>query len=68
MWNPSICDYEYNKACKFVEYLDIKNCSCEKCLIRELELECEDEILNTTETSIDGKKVPCEKNNGLIYT
>ena len=24
------CDCECNKACKFHEYLDIKNCSCER--------------------------------------
>ena len=44
MWNPSTCDCECNKACKIDEYLDIKNCSCEKCLIGKLLLECEDEI------------------------
>ena len=30
MWNPSMCDCEYNKACKSDEYLDIKNYSWEK--------------------------------------
>ena len=36
MWNPSTCDCECNKACKIYEYLDIKNCSCKKCLIGKL--------------------------------
>ena len=33
-----------------------KNCSCEKCLIGKLILECEDEILNTTEALLNDKK------------
>ena len=68
MWNPSTCDCECNKANKIDEYLDIKNCSCEKRLIGKLVLGCEDEILNTTETSPDDKKVTCEKSNCLIQT
>ena len=59
----STCDCEYNKACKIDEYLDIKNCSCKKRLIGELLLTCEAEILNTTEISLDNKKVAC-----LIHT
>ena len=34
---------------KIYEYLDTKNCSCEKCLVSKLVLECEDEMLNTTQ-------------------
>ena len=60
MWNPSTCNYECDKACKTDENLDIKNCSCEKRLFGKLTLACEDEILNTTETS-NNKKVACEK-------
>ena len=56
MWNPRKCDCEWNKACKIDEYLDIKNCSCEKRLIGKLVLACEGEISNTTETSLDDKK------------
>ena len=44
---------KHEKTCK---YLEIKNCSCEKRLIGKLILECEDEILNATETSLDEKK------------
>ena len=62
--NPSTCNCECNKACKTGEYLDFKNCSCEKRLIDNLVLECEDEILNST----NDKKVRCRKNNCLIHT
>ena len=56
IWNPSMCDCECCKTCKTDEYLDIKNCSCKKRLFGKLELVCDDEILNTTETSLDDKK------------
>ena len=59
MQNPSTCDCECDKACKIDEYLDIKNCSCEKQLVSKLVLECEDEILNTTEAF--DNKVTSEK-------
>ena len=45
-----------------------KNCSCEKRLIGKLVLECEDEILNRTETLLNDKKVACTRNNCLIHT
>ena len=32
MWNPSTYDCESHKACTIDEYLDIKICSCKKCL------------------------------------
>ena len=48
MWNPSTYDCDFNKACKTDEYLYIKYCSCEKCLISKQVIECENEILNTT--------------------
>ena len=67
IWNPSKFDCECNKACK-IDKIDIKNCSCEKYLFGELILACEDEILNTTETSLDDEKVTCKKNNCLIHT
>ena len=57
MQNPSTCNCECNKACKIDEYLDIKNCQCKKRLIDKIALACEDEILNTTEASLDDKKV-----------
>ena len=39
MCNPSTCDCECNEAYKIDEYLDIKNCSCEKRLIGKLVLQ-----------------------------
>ena len=63
-----MCGCECNKACKIDEYLDIKNCSCEKRLIDKLVLECEDEILSTTETLLNDKKVANSKSNSLMHT
>ena len=48
----STSDCECNKAFKIDEYLDIKNCSCEKHLFSNLVLTCEDEILKTHLTII----------------
>ena len=67
-WNPSTCDCQCNEACKIDEYLDIKNYFCEKRLISKLILECKDEILNTTETLLNDKKVACAKSTCLIHT
>ena len=64
-----MCDCaKCNKACKVGEYLDTKKSSCQKCLLGKLVLACDDEILNTTEKSLDDKKVTCEKNNCLFHT
>ena len=63
-----MCGCECNKACKIDEYLDIKNCSCEKRLIDKLVLECEDEILSKTETLLNDKKVANSKSNSLMHT
>ena len=68
LWNPSKCVRERNKACKIDEYLHTKNCSWKKRLISKLVLECEDETLNTTETSPDDKKITSEKINCLVHT
>ena len=45
MWNTSMCDSECNKACKFHEYLDIKNCLCKKRLFCIILFACQDEII-----------------------
>ena len=63
-----MCDFECNKACKIDKYLDIKKCLGEKSLFSKLVLACENEILNTTENSLDDNKVPREKTNCLIHT
>ena len=47
---------------KIDKYFDIKSCSSEKRFIGKLVLECEDEISNTTEPSLNNEKVTCEKN------
>ena len=64
IWNLSTCDWGFNKACKIDEYLDIKNCSCKKCLLVKLVL---DKVLNTTETLLVDKNVTCENHNCLFY-
>ena len=61
MWSFGTCDCECNKVKLMDEYLDIKNRSCEKRLIGKLVLECENEILNVTENSLNNTKVTCEK-------
>ena len=59
MLNASTCDYEGNSSCKIDEYLGIS--IQKKFLFGKLVLACEDEILKTTETSLDDKKVTREK-------
>ena len=44
MWNHSKCDCELMQRQKIDEYLDTKNCSCEKRLIGKVVLACEDEV------------------------
>ena len=70
IWNSITWGCKCNKACKTDEYLNTNNCLCKKCLIDKIVLECQDEILNTTETSLDDKKVICKKKkkkNWLIH-
>ena len=50
-----------------VKLTNMNNCSCEKRLIGKLVLECEDEILNTTETSLDDKKETYKKVMSYSY-
>ena len=74
MWNPSTRDCAINQACKIDKYLDIKNCSCEKLLIGKSVIQCEDEVLNITETSVGDKKkhakkkLPSSQNFFINYT
>ena len=51
---------------KLTNILILKVYSCEKRLIGKLILECEDEILNATENSLDDEIVTCKK--CLIHT
>ena len=57
MWYPSTCDCKFNKKYKLDEYLDIKQCSCKKCLVIKLVLAREEKILNTT--GVGYRKVTC---------
>ena len=68
MWSTSTCHCKCNKVGKIDEYLDIKNCSCEKRLIVRFVLACVHEILNKPGTSLDDEKVICEKHNCLFNT
>ena len=65
MWNPGTCDYECNKMYKIEEYLDVKNCSCKRCLCK-LVLAFEDKILNIIEASLIDKKVTCTQIIALV--
>ena len=49
IWNPSNCECECYKSCDFSEYLDYKNCKCEKRLTDKLAEECTE---NTEETRL----------------
>ena len=66
IWHVKLMNILDTKNCFFekrlmMNILDTKNCSFEKRLIGKLLLKCEDEMLNTTETSLYDKKKPCEK-------
>ena len=61
MRNPSTYDCKCNRTSKIDEYLYLENCLCRERLISKLVLEGQNEILNTTETSPDDKKVICNK-------
>ena len=44
IWNPSNCEYECDKSCNIVEYLDYSSCKCRKKLIDALLEECTENI------------------------
>ena len=56
-WNPITSCCECDKACKIGKYQESKNCSCKKRFFGKLVSAREDEMLNTTETSVVDKKV-----------
>ena len=43
-WNPSTCEYEYDKSSDAGEYFDYVNCKCRKRLIDKLVEECREDI------------------------
>ena len=51
-----------------IRHVKLTNCSCEKCLFGELVLAFKYKILNTTETSLNNKKVTFEKNIMVLLT
>lgn len=46
MWNPSRGDCKCSEQYKFDEYLDVKNCYCEKLSIGKSVLKFEDKKVN----------------------
>lgn len=53
---------ECDKTCKYDEYLDFKNCSCEECFFNKLVVAGRDQILNITRAAtIVNKKAMNEK-------
>ena len=44
IWNPSNCEYEYDKSCDAGEFLEYSNCKCRKKLVHKLVEECTENI------------------------
>ena len=44
IWNPSNCEYEWDKSCDVGEYLDYENCMCRKRLIDNLVDQCTETV------------------------
>ena len=44
IWNPSIFECEYDKACDVGEHLDYKNCKCRKKLVDKFVDECTETV------------------------
>ena len=57
MQNLSKCDCECNQGCKSDRYLGIKKQFIQNRVFSKLILACEGETSNTTETSLNDKKV-----------
>ena len=52
---------------RHVKLIRIKKCAYKKCLFGKFILPLEDQIVNTTEDSLDDKKITYEKSNYLIH-
>ena len=67
IWNPSNCECEYNKSCDFSEYLDYKNCICQKRLVNKLIDECNETIdeVKLTKITIAENNYKC--NSCTVY-
>ena len=44
IWNPSNCEYEFDRSCDVGEYLYYKSCKCRKRLVDRLVEECNENI------------------------
>ena len=44
IWNPSNCEFEYDKSCGIGEYLDSENCQCRKKLVVRLVEQCTENV------------------------
>ena len=53
IWNPSNCECECDKSCDIGEYLDYKNCNCRKKIIGELIEECNENIDENENETLD---------------
>ena len=47
IFNPSICESEFDKSCSISEYLGYSNCKCRKKLVDPLVEECTENIDET---------------------
>ena len=59
-----VSECESDKSCDFGEYLDYKNCTCEKRLVSKLVEECNETIDKEVEI-IDNNKNKC--NSCIVY-
>ena len=56
IWNLSNCECKCYKSCDFSEYLDYKNCTCNKRLVNKLVEECTENIEETRLVEITSAK------------
>ena len=56
IWNLSNCECKCYKSCDFNEYLDYKNCTCNKRLVNKLVEECTENIEETRLVEITSAK------------
>ena len=60
IWNPSNCEFEFDKSCGAGEYLDYENCRCRKKLVDKLVEECTENIDETKIAEITLNKNVCK--------
>ena len=69
IWNPSNREYECNKSCDFIEYLDYKSCICKKRLVNKLVDECNETIdeVKLTKITIVENENSYKRNSCTVY-